>query len=435
LEIAERGRARAFVELLAQRLSPATVAQSTSNATPPTIKQIQKIAREHNATLIQYSIIPEKFLLQGKLRGVASELFIWVIQPTGHVAFRRVDLQFLRQQQNTTLNGLVAAIRCFNDSACQKKATTRGDLAPLNLIPQNQQIVSQPRRQFKDRYLQQLHQLLIEPIAALLPTDPNANVIFIPQEQLFLVPFAALQDKDGTFLLEKHTILSTPSIQVLELTHQQRQRIGIEKGESLLVGNPTMPTVSLYPGMPPQQLSSLPDAEQEAKAIGSLLNTKALIGNLATKISIVQQMPQARIIHLATHGLMDNKHGLNSAIALAPSGQDNGLLTAEEILHLKLNASLVVLSACNTGRGQITGDGVIGLSRSFIGAGVSSVIVSLWSVPDSPTASLMTEFYRLLQQKPSPDKAQALRQAMLATMKQHPNPRDWAAFTLIGEAD
>jgi CHAT domain-containing protein len=187
--------------------------------------------------------------------------------------------------------------------------------------------------------------------------------------------------------------------------------------------------------MPPQQLSSLPDAEQEAKAIGSLLNTKALIGNLATKISIVQQMPQARIIHLATHGLMDNKHGLNSAIALAPSGQDNGLLTAEEILHLKLNASLVVLSACNTGRGQITGDGVIGLSRSFIGAGVSSVIVSLWSVPDSPTASLMTEFYRLLQQKPSPDKAQALRQAMLATMKQHPNPRDWAAFTLIGEAD
>ncbi|MFN9818576.1 MAG: CHAT domain-containing protein, partial [Pseudanabaena sp.] len=93
---------------------------------------------------------------------------------------------------------------------------------------------------------------------------------------------------------------------------------------------------------------------------------------------------------------------------------------------------LVVLSACNTGRGKITGDGVIGLSRSLISAGVPSIIVSLWSVPDAPTAELMSDFYTLLEQ--NPDKAQALRQAMLKTMKTHPDPRDWAAFTLIGES-
>ena len=91
-----------------------------------------------------------------------------------------------------------------------------------------------------------------------------------------------------------------------------------------------------------------------------------------------------------------------------------------------------MLSGCNTGRGKITGDGVIGLSRSFISAGVPNVIVSLWSVPDAPTAFLMTEFYRNWQH--NPDKAQALRQAMLTTMKQHPNPKNWAAFTWIGEA-
>ena len=130
---------------------------------------------------------------------------------------------------------------------------------------------------------------------------------------------------------------------------------------------------------------------------------------------------------------MDNEQGLESAIALAPSNQDSGLLTAEEILNLKLNAELVVLSACNTGTGKITGDGVIGWSRSLITAGVPSVIVSLWAVPDSPTSSLIIEFYRQLQQHP--DKAQALRRAMLATMKQHPNPRDWAGFTLIGEVE
>ena len=91
-----------------------------------------------------------------------------------------------------------------------------------------------------------------------------------------------------------------------------------------------------------------------------------------------------------------------------------------------------MLSACNTGRGKLTGDGVIGRSRSLISAGASSIIVSLWSVDDSSTSFLMSEFYRQIQQKP--DKAQALRQAMLTTMKQYPEPKYWAAFTLMGEA-
>lgn len=129
------------------------------------------------------------------------------------------------------------------------------------------------------------------------------------------------------------------------------------------------------------------------------------------------------------------------AIALAPevfnnkgkTEETNGLLTASEIFDLKLNAELVVLSACDTGRGKLSGDGVIGLSRSLISAGVPSVIVSLWSIPDAPTASLMTEFYQRLQQ--GDDKASALRQAMLSTMKEHPNPENWAAFTLIGESN
>jgi CHAT domain-containing protein len=155
-------------------------------------------------------------------------------------------------------------------------------------------------------------------------------------------------------------------------------------------------------------------------------------------------MPQAKLIHLATHGLMDDFKGLGvpGALALAPSegsrtlassGNSDGLLTAGELLNLRLNADLVVLSACDTGRGKITGDGVIGLSRSLISAGAPSVIVSLWAVPDGPTAFLMTEFYRNLQK--TPDKAQALRQAMLATQKSYSDPVNWAAFVLIGEAD
>nr|WP_267868638.1 CHAT domain-containing protein [Nostoc sp. CHAB 5836] len=112
-------------------------------------------------------------------------------------------------------------------------------------------------------------------------------------------------------------------------------------------------------------------------------------------------------------------------------------LGLEEILKLKLKADLVVLSACDTGRGRITGDGVIGLSRSLFIAGTPSVIVSLWAVPDAPTAELMTEFYKnLYKNKNRLDKAQALRMVMLKMKdKYSDSPRKWAAFTLIGESE
>lgn len=109
------------------------------------------------------------------------------------------------------------------------------------------------------------------------------------------------------------------------------------------------------------------------------------------------------------------------------------MLTSSEIINLNLNADLVVLAACDTGRGRISGDGIIGLSRSLITAGAKSVLVSLWMVDDKSTEFLMKEFYQNLQK--NPDKALALRLAMLETKKKFPHPADWSAFTLIGEAE
>jgi CHAT domain-containing protein len=280
--------------------------------------------------------------------------------------------------------------------------------------------------------LQQLHQLLIQPIADLLPTDPESRVIFILQGELFLVPFAALQDANKKYLIEQHTILTAPSIQVLDLTYQQKQRLAGVAKDVLVVGNPTSPKIPLVPGQPPAQLSPLPGAQQEAIDIAKLLSTQPLIGEAATETAIVQKLPQSRIVHLATHNLFDDFQGLQSAIALAPTDADDGLLTASEIMNLKLNAELVVLSGDSTALGRITGDGVIGLSRSFMTAGVPNVIGSLWCVPDKPTAVLMTQFYRQLQLTGNP--ASSLRSAMLTTMKENPNPKNWAAFTLIGTA-
>ncbi|MDB9512484.1 CHAT domain-containing tetratricopeptide repeat protein, partial [Kamptonema animale CS-326] len=415
LEIAERGRARAFVELLARRIkSSETVSEK---AQFPSIEQIQRTAKKQNATLVEYSIIREQFVetphgasVQQTGEPQDSELFIWVVKPTGEIAFRRVDLKFL-QQEKTSLENLVATSR----------------------------ILKGPRTRQGEAARTKLHQLAIAPIADLLPTDPNARVIFIPQESMFLLPFPALRDTAGRYLIEKHTILTAPAIDVLTLTNQQRQQLAAKYPEPpqgkevLVVGNPTMPTLKKS-GEKPYQLASLPASEEEAKEIARLLNTQAIVGDRATKVNILQQLPSARLVHLATHGLLDDirELGVPGAIALAPSANDDGFLTAGEILKLKLNAELVVLSACDTGQGKVTGDGVIGLSRSLIVAGVPSTIVSLWAVPDVASALLMTEFYRHLAS--NPDKAQALRQAMLTTMKQYPQPDNWAAFTLIGEA-
>jgi CHAT domain-containing protein/Flp pilus assembly protein TadD len=391
LEVAERGRAKAFVELLTAKLSPNPEIQP--KVTILNIKQIQQIAWQQKATLVEYSVNK-------------SLLYIWVVKPTGEVTFKQVDLK--------TLNVPLAEI--VNNSRRAIGAGGRG----INVEPIDKPIQKQS--------LHTLYQILIEPIASVLPTNPNERVIFIPHESLFLVPFAALQDKNGKYLIEKHTILTSPAIQVLELTDKQRQRVTGK--DALVMGNPTMPKV----GIPPVQLNSLKGAEMEAQKIAHLLNTKAITGKDATKAALLQKLSSAKIIHLATHGLLDDPtRGIQTAIALAPSGKDNGLLTPTEIIDLKINAELVVLSACDTGRGTITGDGVIGLSRSLMTAGASSIIVSLWAVPDSPTADLMKEFYENWQT--NPDKAQALRNAMLTTMKKHPEPKDWAAFTLMGEAE
>ena len=328
----------------------------------------------------------------------------------------------------------------------------------IEIVPEEGYIATSTSR------LQQLHQLLIEPISDLLPQTPAERVIFVPHSELFLVPFPVLQDVNGTQLIDKHTILTAPAIQVLQLVQRPNppapfpsreggespspRRGGVGEGSDLLVvGNPVMPSISLNPGEPPVQLSSLPGAQTEAKQIAQLLGTEPLLGNAATEPAVTARMQTARIVHLATHGILDDAGGMGSSIALTPASRGNppvvapsfaptdsdGFLTAQEILGLNLNADLVVLSACDTGRGKITGDGVVGLSRSLLTAGVSSLVVSLWQVPDAPTAQLMTRFYENLQQ--GLDKATALRNAMLETRATHPDPVNWAAFTLIGETD
>ncbi|MFH7245108.1 MAG: tetratricopeptide repeat protein [Spirulina sp.] len=423
LEVAERGRGRAFAELLSQRLSSE---DAVLDAAPPQLSDIKALAQEQQTTLITYSVI--RFTDEDDDDGV---LHIWVVSPTGDLTFRRQPLD------GVDLSSLVTTARQSLGVRGDRLATAIVELTPEALARQQAET---------EANLRQLYDVLIAPIADLLPADPTQPVVFMPQDELFLVPFAALKAPDDQYLIENHTILTSPSIQVFGLaTEAKAATVRANGGSSatrnpLIVGNPTMPSVTFLSeggSFQDVQLSSLPGAQREAEAISGFLQTPALLGSAATKTAVQQRMAEADVIHLATHGLLEygdpqqtGTRDLPGAIALAPGSGEDGLLTAAEILQMDLRADLAVLSACDTGRGRITGDGVIGLSRAFVAAGVPSIIVSLWAVDDQATADLMVAFYDHWQQ--SGDKAQALRQAMLTTMETHPDPRLWSAFTLIG---
>jgi len=255
LEISERGRSRAFVELLSSHLSNKNVSQASEpNVDKPTISLLQQIAKQHHATLVQYSIIHDDFKVEGKQQSRESELYIWVIKPTGEITFRQADLKPLWQNEYTTLADLV-------DTSRQSIGVSDG-YADLTVRGIRVKYAPKPDALKTKQGLQRLHELLIKPIADLLPKQETEKVVFIPQESLFFVPFPALQDENGKYLIEKHTILTAPSIQVLDLTH--KQNIGhrdakILPGEVLVVGNPTMPKIPITN----EQLPPLPGAEQK----------------------------------------------------------------------------------------------------------------------------------------------------------------------------
>ncbi len=436
LEVAEWGRGRAFADLLVSKQKLQTtedVAIAPPTVPPPNLAELRQVAQAQKATIVEYTLIPEDdFLHQGKQLGIPEALFIWVITPSGQIYHRKTNLKPLIQEQRS-LDQLIQRARCFDpEPICRRRVQDRS--AP-NATPA----------------LQRLHQLLIEPIADLLPQHPDQHVLFVPQGSLFLVPFPALKAANGEFLIERHTLLTAPSIQSLALTQPHKilakpkaHPVSPTLSPILIVGNPVMPAVALRPDRPPQPLAPLPGSETEALAIAQRLHVQPLIGAVATEAEVRKRLPQARWIHLATHGLLDYgvsrsglaQPGIPGAIALASSGSDpaqDGLLTSNEIIDLDLHADLVVLSACDTGQGELTGDGVVGLARAWMGAGAPSVVVSLWAVSDTSTAVLMTEFYRHLSE--GQDKAQALRQAMLSTAQTYPDPHDWAAFTLVGAAE
>jgi len=236
------------------------------------------------------------------------------------------------------------------------------------------------------------------------------ELIIVPHDVLHYVPFQALISDDGKYLIENYTISYLSSASLLKFTTAKRRA---KKGKKVLaMGNPDV-------GDPRM---SLPHAEKEVAGLSKwyaeptvLLRGEALEGQ-GKRLS-----PRHDILHFATHAELREEDPMTSALLLARGEEEDGRLEVREVFGMKLNADLVVLSACETALGKLSrGDELVGLTRAFIYAGTPSVVASLWRVEDSSTAELMAAFHRNLQ---TMTKAEALRQAQLAMMKGH-EPQD-----------
>jgi CHAT domain-containing protein/tetratricopeptide (TPR) repeat protein len=440
LEIAERGKARAFLDMLANRAnlrldlssidnqattmvagtekgtravsvlprSEASVEEtaiSPINAQPPSIQEMREIVQRRGSTCLEF------FRAQNKL-------YIWVLHPDG-----KIDMPPPVVLPYQDLYNLVS--------------DTYRQVISIPKDPTALRVQGMKRQED----LRRLYKILIGPVESYLPKNKDEIITLIPHGILFNVPFAALMGSSDNFFIEQHTISFAPALGVLRATQKLNVDVASIPHHLLALGNPITQQNAF--------LGSLPYAEKEVKNIAQLFGSdKATVktGSDATREAFTQALRGAAEIHLATHGLVDEERPMKSALVLAPHDSDDGLLKVKDIMTLRdLKPKLIVLSACQTGRGKITGDGVVGLSRAFIIAGTPSILVSQWNVDDVITEFQMTRFYKFYLA--GKDKAHSLRDAQVATISflengatNHSdptfiraNPRFWAAFELIGE--
>ncbi|MDJ0837783.1 MAG: CHAT domain-containing protein [Acidobacteriota bacterium] len=279
-------------------------------------------------------------------------------------------------------------------------------------------------------YAKKLYERLIAPVQNHLAGD----LIIIPAHQFGDLPFEVLQEHDGPsrYLIEDHAVSYSYSA---ELWTDSRPDEPFEPLGGIAFA-PVFdgPTGSLRSGDEP--VIALPESEREVNEISELFDRNTMrvfTRERATESNFKTNLKDAAIIHLATHGQIDPRGADRSKLLLADSGGNgqDGVLTLDEVYELEMKTRLLVLSACETGLGPVSGgEGILGFCRAFFYAGARAVMVSQWKVPDRSTTELMTRFYKNLLAGRS--KTEALRRAKLALIAEGATPRQWAPFVIFG---
>jgi CHAT domain-containing protein len=288
-----------------------------------------------------------------------------------------------------------------------------------------------------------LYDALVRPIPEIAQKD---NLTIVRDGQLNLVPFDALRDVSGQYVVETRTVLYSPSASSFYLLTKQKRPTTARKALLAVGGVPyarsSMNRSGLTRGFSRNGFVDLPSSADEvriAQAAFPKQKVDLLVGDSATEAAFkAANLDEYRVIHLAVHGFADSTFPDRAALILlsAPSAGEDGFLQASEIVQLRFDANLVVLSACDTAVGPLQGqDGIANLSRAFLMAGARTVISTLWQIDDNSSLFLMKRFYAHLATNQSP--ASALTSAKRDTLRTFGTkalPYQWAAFTVEGAA-
>ncbi len=260
---------------------------------------------------------------------------------------------------------------------------------------------------------QSLHRHLIEPIAQSLAG--KRKIVFVAAAPLAAIPFAALRDGEGTFLVQRHEVVVAPSASVYTRL-ASRERLQGGRRRLLAVANPTV-----------QDRDALPGAEREAAGAATMYAAAdVLSGRRATVHAFSSRVADASVIHLGMHGVVSESDEEKSALLFA-----DGRLDIASIAALRLPATeAVVVAACSSARGVLLPEGTMSVARAFLAAGVPSVVATLWDIGDGDSAAFFLRLHVHLGRGLSA--AEALRAAQIEAIERGDPPKVWAAMQSIG---
>uniref|UniRef100_A0A665VJJ7 Tetratricopeptide repeat domain 28 n=1 Tax=Echeneis naucrates TaxID=173247 RepID=A0A665VJJ7_ECHNA len=522
LAVAERGRTRAFADLLVERQ---TGQQDSDPYTPVTVEHILDTVNSQRALVLYFSMAAgylyswllapgagilkfhEVYLGEGVSEGGSDFQeggSVGVVSGSSleqHIASARealgvesyysrgcssseteseagdlLDQQF--EELNNKLNSvtdptgflrMVSRNNLFNRS-CQSMTS----LFSNTMSPAKDGNSSLPRRSSNlgKPPLRALYDLLIAPMEGGLmhssgPVGRHRQLVMVLEGELYLIPFALLKGSSSNeYLYERFSLIAVPSIHGLgSSTHSRRPGPAPCGGVSMaaVVGNPRLPS----PVMDRWLWGPMPSAEEEALMVAELLGCQPLAGCSATKERVMSALTQAECAHFATHiswklaalvltpnpegvpGGASRKGSIGSGYTIPESlhMQDDSsdvesicdspplqefLLTAADILDLRLPVKLVVLGSYQESSSKVTADGVVGLTRAFLAAGAQCVLVSLWPVPVAASKVFVHAFYTALLNGTKASAALADAMKTVQSSKQYSHPSNWAGYMLIG---
>lgn len=263
----------------------------------------------------------------------------------------------------------------------------------------------------------------------IINTNAKQELIFIRDDVLHYMPMEILVDANGKYLIENNTVSYATSL----LLWNEQLQVKKSKINKFGIYSPTYKKKSNKPKR--SEDAELKGANKEALEIAKLFNANVFFGNNASKDVFISTASSYNILHLAMHSNINNTDSEFSNLEFSKTQE--GKLFISELYNIKLNADLVVLSACNTAIGNMKkGEGLVNVSKAFTYAGVPSTVTSLWKVPDKETAKIMVSFYTYLKNGKAKNEALQLAKVDYLNTTKDPllkHPYYWAGFIVSGD--